>query len=213
MSDKTKRAIGGVLAGLVILTAVGNWVENVYRGTLAQAVEAVQAADRETVQAIAMASSALEIALQERQRGDSLEVVIQNSKAAADAALKRAATAKKTYETAVAEAPDTCVTVIEAADSTIAALEEAVDSLQAANETQAVQIAGLQTANDTLVASAEAQQRAPPSLRAAAKDLANAAQPSLFSKLLPKTGVGIAVGLDVTGRPAAVVGVTIGWSK
>jgi methyl-accepting chemotaxis protein len=211
MSDKTKRAIGGILAGLVILTAVGTWVEDVYNRTLAQTVQAVRDADHVAARAIVVAQSALEVARLERVRADSIEADAAKDMKAANAALKRASEAKGAYRAAVAIAPDTCSRVVAAADSTIVALEETVEHLERSNEKLEVANKGLRTANDTLTAGIEKQQEALNTLRAAATNLANSTRPSFFSRLLPKTGFGVGIGVDITGRPTAVVGVTVGW--
>jgi hypothetical protein len=211
MSNKTKRAIGGILAGLVIATAVGTWVEDVYMRTLAQTVQAVKDADRVAAQAIVVAQSALEVASAERTRADSIEKDAAKDNQAAVAALKRANQAKTTYMAAVAVAPDTCNRVIAAADSTIAALEESVERLEQSNDKLEAVNEGLRTANDSLVVGIEEQQAALAKLRAAASDLVDSTRPSFFSRLLPKTGFGVGIGVDMTGRPTAVVGITVGW--
>lgn len=211
MSNKTKRVIGGILAGLLILTTVGNWVEDAWNRSIGAAVEQVQEAEREAVQAMAMAESALEIALEERARADSLEDVAARSTAVAQVSKKQAADAKAAYQRAVVVSLGTPAFVVAAADSVIAALETTVVQLESSNADLEAANARLHVANDTLVTTVEAQQKALEKLRVAANNLVDASQPSFFQRVLPKPGIGVGVGLDGTGRLTAVVGVTIGW--
>jgi hypothetical protein len=49
-------------------------------------------------------------------------------------------------------------------------------------------------------------------LEAATSTLVRVAKPSVLRALLPRPGIGLAAGIDATGRPAVVAGVTFGWT-
>jgi hypothetical protein len=105
-----------------------------------------------------------------------------------------------------ATAPDTCRPALDAAqvvidgqqDELAARAQSLVDARSALADTRA--------ALDTLVPSYER-------LRAAATRLDDVSRPSLRQRLTPRFGVGGAAGIDIVShRPAAVAGVTLGWT-
>lgn len=98
--------------------------------------------------------------------------------------------------------PPMADSALAAADSVITALRTSLgEQIEATAQLQAAlvaeQAAHVQTAN-TLT-----------ELRTSATSLVKSTRPGLIGRFLPHTGVGIAVGLDVTGRPNAVVGMTV----
>ena len=113
--------------------------------------------------------------------------------------------ARVRYREVAVTRPDTCATIVAAADSALAQADSVSSALRKAN-------LGLHTALDstnTALALVRGSQR---QLEATTANLERAARPSLAARLLPRPGFGLAAGVDATGRPALVVGVTLGWS-
>lgn len=109
------------------------------------------------------------------------------------------------YVATRAQAPDTCAALVAVADSALAQADSVSSALRSANQS-------LHTALDstnTALALVRGSQR---QLGVATSNLERAARPSLAARLLPRPGVGLAAGIDAAGRPALVVGVTLGWS-
>lgn len=119
------------------------------------------------------------------------------------------------YHTAAKAAPDTCKVVVARADSALAKR----DSAYAA---QSLAMAHADTAAQDALRAADSLRVAYSGVRASTVNLAtktailvDVSRPSLLSRianLSPKPGVGIAFGVDPTGVPRLITGITLGWS-
>lgn len=171
-------------------------------------------------------------ALVAQQYADSVAAASASKTLAADSARREAASEKRrsdrlvreavalenelgrlevAYALASQEAPDTCAAILAKADSVIEQAGAGVLKWHAA--AVAVQNAynGLSRAYDSVSIAHEDLQRATANLSTNTKALARASKGSLFRRLLPQPFFGAMAGIDVMGRPAAVVGVGAGW--
>lgn len=153
---------------------------------------------------------------------DSLRLVVSHTESVRDSALRHAAalaaraTVRDTvFHLAAGAAPNTCASVVAAAEASIATKDSIIDSLHVA-------IAAAGRADTTIAEGADSLRAALVSLRdstatlsRAAGALAVAAKPSLlarFERLLPKPGIGVSVGVTPAGQPQIVTGITFGWA-
>lgn len=192
----TKREAGIFLAAVLALVLIGGSLSRRHAGDLATARSDVRAA-------VGMSQAAI-------ARSDILSEVADSSVARAERAERKAAElasrpARILYLAAKESAPDTCAALVAAADVALANADSVSSELRTAN-------VSLHTAlDDTRVALAGVRAVAV-ILGAKASILERAARPSWASRLIPKPGIGIAAGVDLTGRPTVLVGVTFGWS-
>lgn len=105
-------------------------------------------------------------------------------------------------------APDS---IIAAADSALAAADSTISDLRTSLGSQIEATAALQVALETEQAAHQKTANTLNELRTTATSLVKATRPSLIGRLLPKAGFGAAAGLDITGRPNVVVGVTVSF--
>lgn len=134
----------------------------------------------------------------------------------ADSTGRVLAVLRERYRAVSAAAPDTCLSIVAAADSALAAGDSVRASLDAALHAADDRAAFLQVALDT-TRDASAKLRAASVQSAfATAQLERDAKPPVLSRFLkaaaPRVGVGLAAGLDISGRPNLVTGITIGWS-
>lgn len=128
------------------------------------------------------------------------------AEAAAIELARRARRAEVVYRVAVDSAPAECAPVIEAANAVLAIEQARADSLSGALQSVRSSLTDTRAALDSVRGSYER-------LRTAAVTLDNAVKPSWREKLVPKLGIGGAVGVDpFTRRPATAFGVTLGWT-
>lgn len=145
-----------------------------------------------------------------------MEAVRREARSAVDAAAKaRNDLVAQRVRTAVAltTAPDTCDVYIRLLQADVNAalavadsFHVAADSLTRMDSTNTAQIARL---TSSLTASQEALAR----LSVASTKLVQATKRPFFSRLLPKVGFGGTAGVSaLTGRPDAVIGITLTWT-
>lgn len=106
---------------------------------------------------------------------------------------------------------DSLVTVT--ADSALAAADSIIGNLRTSLGEQIEATAKLQVALETEQAAHQKTAGALTELRTSASGLVQATRPSLIGRLLPKAGFGAAAGLDITGRPNVVVGITVSFGR
>jgi hypothetical protein len=208
-----KRVIGVVLASALIVIGVGNWVAEMRSGVLKNAIEDVNEARLAANEAIGMAGSALMVVREQAATIDSLEAAGAAHAAQAKVAVKRETELRQVYDSVSAMAPDTCAPVIAAADSALAVAGSAVEALTAAYVDASAANDSLHVANDELRGALIETQHSLSVLNEASGKLVRAAHPSLFSHILPRAGLGVAVGLSPAGVPGIVFGVTLGWHR
>ena len=148
-----------------------------------------------------------------RQRADSLSVYSARADSIARIAIHEATTARAEYAVLAKRAPATCDTTIAAADTAFKA-DDAVlarlalerDSLTASNRLY-------KSALDSTSVDLRALLAAGHSVSSSVKTEQKAQNEPFLSRIAPHFGVGAAGGIDVvTGKPGAVVGLTLGWS-
>ena len=93
------------------------------------------------------------------------------------------------------------------------AMDARADSLESALTARATQVNVLQSALDSARTSVRTLTRAAVVLDTAATAVVKTIKPSWFTKIAPKPGLGVALGIDQTGKPAVVVGVTVSWPR
>lgn len=163
------------------------------------------------------AQASLQLALRDVARQKSLADLLTDRAHAAeverDSALAAVRVAERStirtrtkYATAREAAPDTCAAVVQAADSALAAADRTAELLRVA-------LRDTRTVSDSYKAALDSLRPAYERLGAAASAVDRVARPGLLERLTPRAGVGVAAGVDpFTHRPAAVIGVTLGWS-
>jgi len=139
-----------------------------------------------------------------KARADSALATAAKMERVAVAAKQDYAAAKQALFKAALAAPDTCGPVVLAAQQ---ALTEA-DSVIAARDYELAASLAADSADRKRADDAEA---ALVDLRKPATALVVAMKPSIWRRLRPELQAGIVGGVDVTGKPNAVVGVGFGW--
>lgn len=172
----------------------------------------------ETRLAIARADSALESkALTEatiRQIVAEADTSIRNARRAEARAIRANETYTRlreqfaTIEPSVA--PDS---IIAAADSALAAADSTISSLRTSLGEQIEATAKIQVALEAERAAHHETASALTNLKTSSSSLVAATRPSLIQRILPRTGFGAAAGLDITGQPNVVVGVTLSFGR
>jgi hypothetical protein len=99
--------------------------------------------------------------------------------------------------------------IIAAADSALEAADSTIVELRSSLGLQIEATAKLRAALESEQAAHQETAGALTELRTSSTSLVGATRPSLIQRLLPKVSLGAAVGLDMTGRPNTVVGVTL----
>jgi hypothetical protein len=132
----------------------------------------------------------------------------------AEIAANRAQTEYTRLRAQLASMPDAPIDSIRpVVDSTLAAADSTIAELRTSFEEQVAATALLQQALDSEKRQHAITAKTLGDLRTSTEALVKATKPSLLSSLLPNVGVGVAAGLDVTGRPNAVVGVTLSFGR
>jgi hypothetical protein len=93
------------------------------------------------------------------------------------------------------------------------AMDARSDSLDAALAARIVQVNALTAALDSAKTTIRVLTPAAIAIDHAATAVVKTIKTSWFVKIAPKPGFGIALGFDQTGKPAAVVGVTVSWPR
>lgn len=104
--------------------------------------------------------------------------------------------------------PDSILAV---ADSALDAADSTIADLRSSLGAQIEATAKLQVALETEQAAHQKTVNTLTELKTSATSLVKATRPSLIQRILPQAGFGAAAGLDVTGRPNVVVGVTLSF--
>lgn len=165
----------------------------------------LKSARADAVAARAVAASAVASAQETERFAAANDLFISDADIDRRAALSEADKYKRLYNAAKAAAPDTCRTVVIAADSALAA----ADSALAASERKAM----LLELSLSQVRPALAQLLpATVQLSTATLQLEKASRPSLLVRLRPKIGFGGSAGVDVHGKPNVVTGITLSWT-
>lgn len=209
----SRRNILTAVLALVILTGAGAAVRHFLNSRLSAAEQRVAVAVSQAADVRAKNAAVLLLA-------DSLKLETQAARSEAkrailEAAQSRSALAQQRVRTSilVAAAPDTCKTIIQIvqadADSALAVADKyraSVDSLTRIDSLNTDVIARQQTA---LTESERALAR----LSDASTDLVKASHKPFLLRLLPKASFGGSAGVSVTtGRPDAVIGITLSWT-
>lgn len=196
LSPRAQLVTAAVLAIVVIPLAV-------HSAHKAAAATAVAVAETQT----ARAETA--VAIRASQAAQARAAVYDSASKAAEAraagATRRADEAVTRYKIARATSPDTCSLLAVAADTAIAAEAAIAPNLQNALQNE-------QKRGDILSGALGPVTAAAGHLRAASGTLVTASKPSILSRLTPRLGFGAAAGIDVLGRPDALIGITLGWS-
>jgi hypothetical protein len=206
------RWIIGVVAVTLGLAVVGTGVSRHYAAGLATArTETATAQDALRASLVtASRDSAAAAEFADSARIERAAAAVEHARA--DTAHRLAATALGAYRTLRATVPDTCQAVTRAADSVIS-----LDS--AASDHQSAEISDLhrslineQNRGDSLSHALTLVTGSAGTLDGKVAVLIGASKPSVISRLLPHLGAGLALGVDATGQPHAIIGVTLGWS-
>lgn len=127
----------------------------------------------------------------------------------------KAAHADTVFQQVAASAPDTCGSIVLAADSALADKDSTISALHIeAHNAEVAEITNGVRA-DSLLAVLLPLQTASDSLSHAASALAHAVRPSLVQRLkalLPKPSIGLSAGINSTGKPDLIAGVSLGWT-
>lgn len=201
-----------IALSVALLGWAGLAAQQRYATRLALAEQSAKAARLEmaaavlrSVQDLAYASNAEAIARQAVDyaeatslRADSAEAALEEFRAEYDALAANADSADVPLVHAANAALEAAGTVIRNQDATIVALRVANVALVSALDTATASVTRLQHAGVSLVRADAA--------------LAASTHKSFLARLLPRPGLGAAVGFDVGGRPRVVTGLTLGWS-
>ncbi len=194
--------IGAAIGTAALVAAIAFLVDTVKDNRVAEARV-------ETRLAIAYADSVLQA---KNTHDDSVRVAIARAEIrerAATRAIKAADSANEDYTRLRAQLAS--IESIPVVDSALNAADSVIADLQFAVESQIQATADLKVALDIERAAHEKTTEALTRVSASATKLADATKPPLFSRLLPRFGVGAAVGVDPSGRPNAVVGLTLSF--
>lgn len=187
------------------------------------ATSSLARARQDAVQAAEATAIALARANELKVYADSVESAARQRDAVAAARVRDAArseraalAARASFAAAAKAASDTCAEVVFEAEKALARAEAVAEDWHDAYVEQKAATGLLEAANDSLVAALAAVTPAAEKLVEKTGELvAESAPPSIVQRLraaiTPNVGVGAAIGVDVTGRPNAVVGITIGW--
>jgi predicted RNase H-like nuclease (RuvC/YqgF family) len=93
------------------------------------------------------------------------------------------------------------------------AMDARSDSLESALTARATQVNALTGALDSAKTTIRSLTHAATAVDTAATAVVKTIKTSWFVKIAPKPGFGLALGFDQTGKPAAVVGVTVSWPR
>lgn len=190
------------ISWVVASVAAVVWAANLLSKTHTADLHAKQSAAAASITA---ETKALAASAQYRALAETATAARDSALDRANIAEKRATTLDAKYRVLASVAPDTCRPIVIYADSALAAKDsEAVElrvALRAAQDATSNYKAGLDTLRGASV-----------SLVSSSKDLLVASKPTFVQRITPHVGFGAAVGVDATGVPRAILGVTLGWS-
>lgn len=213
LSSAFKRWIlaGGLALGL--LTTAGYHFAGAWHDRLVSAETQVKAARTETQRALAQAAQADVYATAQEARGDSLEAAVARLRAVARGAQHADSASHAAYAVAAYTSADTCKVVVAAANRALADIAY-TDTLDKARADTA------ELAADSYKQSARAALNALAALEHGAAHLDSASGeltkqakgPSFLARIAPKTGAGVAAGINPQGHFDTVAGLTLSWT-
>lgn len=198
--------IYGVFAIVLGLVALA------HSGQPSPQLAALAAAQRTADSALTSSAASVRYADSLRRVADSAFAVSDSAKVRADSLSRVASRLRGAFAAKAAVAPDTCAAVIAAADSALDAADFYADTLRGMIFRSQVARFDLERALDTTRAAYVRLQGATVPLRNASVEVVKASKPSLLSRVLPHPGLGATAGIDASGRPNVVYGVSLGWS-
>jgi hypothetical protein len=148
--------------------------------------------------------------------------VVVELTARADTAALRAASAERAAHAAQAQVPQLRARVDSvvkdsagraAVAALTGALERRADSLDVALVLRGGEIVQLRSALDSAEKSVHLLVPVAMKVDTAATVVVAKIRPSLFARITPKPGYGLAAGIDQNGHPAILVGVTLSWPR
>jgi hypothetical protein len=144
---------------------------------------------------------------------DSLRLVAAHSDTIANVSLATAIKYRQAYMTLAARAPAVCDTTTAAANAGFQADDSTLATLIAENGTLKHSDSLYKSALDSTASDLRAVLAAGHGVQTAVKvEEKTQSSQSFLSRIAPQFGVGAAGGIDVvTGKPGAVVGLTLGW--
>lgn len=164
----------------------------------------VALARKQTQQAIAHATDVLAVNKSLKVEADSARAEAARHEQKAVQAQSQLAVAKRDLFKAALAAPDTCGPVVLAAQN---ALAEADKTIAEKNDALiSMTVADLKDRDR-----ADKAEEALVGLVKPAKALVSASHESVWHKLRPELQVGVHAGMDIQGKPNAVVGIGFGW--
>lgn len=176
----------------------------------AQARAELRLARQATDSALGVAASALAHDSAHTAEDARLKVLADSARAEALRFKHQAAVARARFADATDSAPDTCDVVIALADAAFAEQDSLLIATEAERDIALTRALGLQIDRDSLRAALVLLRGSTVTLARAADAVASPRR-SLLARLTPRFGFGVAGGVDPSGRPNAVVGVTFGW--
>jgi hypothetical protein len=206
MAPSTKSYLAGIAAFAVLALSVSNgaWSERALQAERAKTSAAVEQFELVSAQVARLQAEAVVLERRASAYQDSARDTAAEA-AARDRASRRAVAAARVVAVADTEA-------VFLARIALTEAEAARDGWHEAYEQEKAATGLLRAANDSLSAALAAVVPAGEQLADRAAQLVSASKPpGLLARLTPRTSVGVAVGVDITGRPNAVVGVTLGW--
>lgn len=165
-------------------------------------------AQRDVRQAQAVAASAEIVASQQRAAAEAARVESIAAGERAAEARREAASARAAYVALRDQTPTTPLT--SAADAALEAAEGEATELRAALRLSHDALSGLQVALDTTSAALRLLRASTANLDAAASGMERASRPRLLARLKPRLGAGLAFGVDATGQPRLIAGISYG---
>jgi hypothetical protein len=208
-----RRRVGALVGVVVAAILVASGIRfSAYQATRLAAARAEAAASA------AQADSAVKQAEVSRERADSLRAEAEAEHAQSLAARHQAETLdrevtrlKVAFREAAAAAPDTCAEVIARASNLLVTADSVDAARKAALVAAGRAFVTLASAYDSLAIANSNLRASIVRLSADTKTLVRVSKPSLLTRLLPQPHVGITAGIDIQGRPTAVIGIGAGW--
>jgi hypothetical protein len=195
---KTERVVAiAALAGIVVMAIGGKLAVDHYTSRLTAAAAKTEAA-------LVQAAGFRQIAAAEAARADSAQARATALEQKTNDIKRKAVGLAAKADVLALQAPDTCAPAVEAMR---AARDTALSALATATQTIAAQKESL----GHLQGAQRADNAALDVVVPAAETLAKVSHEGFFARVLPKVDPGVAVGLDKTGKPNIVVGLTLHW--
>jgi hypothetical protein len=210
---KYKGYVLALVAALVLWVAVAHYVESTRQENQVKAESTLHIAQDSLHLALAGMKAREQVIVTMTTRADS------NGKRAT-AAQVEAGRLKATIpglrarlDSALLAAADSLSPAYEDATLLFDAMDARADSLDSALTSRAKQVDALTGALDSARTSLRTLARAAITVDTAATRVVTLSHPRWFIKIAPKPGIGVALGFDQTGKPAAVVGFTLSWPR